>query len=275
MGLFGTIGTALGGALPGVVGNFLGYKAEKKGIAENARQFEHSERRLREEFKQNLDLQKQFAKQGVRWRVEDAKEAGLHPLAAMGGSGAKFSPVASVGSGPKPSKHFAKANFMRGMGQDISRAVQATMAKKERLEVENMQLQNKLLDTQINGAIINNKKNAQIGPPLMGNGSMETDVQPSIYWEKNPNGSYTLRRKVMPMTVGAAVHESQDIVRDTRDLIGGLGPRKAPKGHYWYHNPTTNESWLRRKKPMYYLKKGIRKANEYTIPGLIKKTLFR
>lgn len=47
----------------------------------------------REMWKKNANLQRQFAKMGIRWRVADAKAAGLHPLAALGSSGASGSPI--------------------------------------------------------------------------------------------------------------------------------------------------------------------------------------
>lgn len=40
--------------------------------------------------------QKEFAKNSIKWRVEDAKRAGLHPLFALGG-GASFQPSMSTG----------------------------------------------------------------------------------------------------------------------------------------------------------------------------------
>lgn len=40
----------------------------------------------------NIALQREFAQMGVRWRVEDAKAAGLHPMYALTGGGAAFSP---------------------------------------------------------------------------------------------------------------------------------------------------------------------------------------
>lgn len=41
---------------------------------------------------QNADLQREFAQMGIRWRVEDAEAAGLHPLAALGMQPVQASP---------------------------------------------------------------------------------------------------------------------------------------------------------------------------------------
>lgn len=43
-----------------------------------------------------IDLQKEFARKGVRWRVADAKAAGIHPLAALGLTGSSYSPSFST-----------------------------------------------------------------------------------------------------------------------------------------------------------------------------------
>lgn len=43
----------------------------------------------------NEDMQREFATHGIRWRVEDAKAAGLHPLSALGATGASASPSAA------------------------------------------------------------------------------------------------------------------------------------------------------------------------------------
>lgn len=76
----------------------------------------------------NIRYQKQFAKKGIQWRVNDAKAAGLHPLYALGAQVPAFSPVMdATGSG------------LQSMGQDISRAVKATLTPADQ----------KLLDLQI------------------------------------------------------------------------------------------------------------------------------
>lgn len=40
----------------------------------------------------NIQMQKEFAQNGVRWRVEDAQKAGVHPLFALGASTQGFAP---------------------------------------------------------------------------------------------------------------------------------------------------------------------------------------
>jgi len=98
-------------------------------------------------------------KHRARWLVESANRAGVHPLMLFGGSG--MSPSASpIAVNDPPS-----SNPMYGMGQDISRAMMAAMSSREReeeiskqtayadasnaLNLENMNLQNELLRSQI------------------------------------------------------------------------------------------------------------------------------
>ena len=47
----------------------------------------------------NMAQQERFARQGIRWRVEDARAAGLHPLYAIGANTTQFSPVQADTSG--------------------------------------------------------------------------------------------------------------------------------------------------------------------------------
>lgn len=104
----------------------------------------------------NYQAQKEFAQHGVRWKVDDAKAAGIHPLYALGAPTTSFAPSYSG----TPSSY----------GQDISRAIDATstrseraqnkqmvsnqpsakmQAQSDRLTLDNMALQNELLRSQI------------------------------------------------------------------------------------------------------------------------------
>lgn len=116
--------------------------------------------------RENMAMQREFAQHGIRWKVADAKAAGVHPLYAIGAPPLNYSPV-SVGLN-EPS--FGMAEALARTGQDIGRSIQATRSGEERLaaaydavRLENMGLQNDLLRSQI--ARFNS---AQVGPGLPG-----------------------------------------------------------------------------------------------------------
>lgn len=103
----------------------------------------------------NADIQREFAKNGIRWRVADAKAAGINPLAALGANMNPSSPVA-VGT------DFGDLGLGK-VGQDISRAMGSKMTKEER---DMHELKKQLLQTQIEGQRIDNANNAKnIGTP--------------------------------------------------------------------------------------------------------------
>jgi len=101
-------------------------------------------------------LQREFAQHGVRWRVEDAKAAGLHPLYALGAQLPSYSPVyeqQDPGMGP----------YLAEAGQNIGRAVAASQTAQERQmnalilartagELEESDLRRQLLQLEIDRA---------------------------------------------------------------------------------------------------------------------------
>lgn len=92
-------------------------------------------RAQKHEGRRNRQMQSEFAKHGVRWRVEDAKAAGLHPLYALGANIPTYSPSYS-GIGES----------IQNMGQDVTRAIRATSTDTEKLQSD---LQLQLLRSQI------------------------------------------------------------------------------------------------------------------------------
>lgn len=113
---------------------------------------------------QNIAQQREFAQNGIRWKVDDARAAGVHPLFALGANTTSFSPV-SVGD----SSSTAMGDAVASAGQNIGRAAQAAMSAPERqkaaaadaLTLEKAGLENELLRTQILSL-----KRAQLGPPM-------------------------------------------------------------------------------------------------------------
>lgn len=75
-------------------------------------------------------LQREFAQHGIRWRVEDAKAAGLHPLFALGGSGATFTPAAASINFDNGGVEMGRA--LAAAGQDLGRAISAQKTPVER-----------------------------------------------------------------------------------------------------------------------------------------------
>lgn len=126
-------------------------------------------------------LQQDFAQMGIQWRAQDALKAGIHPIFALGGGGAAYSPsaislsapqfsapqvqasqaqAASLGSAPMGVAPRAVAgNSFSNMGQDISRAILAAANESTRsnafegayqdLTLKNLGLRNDLLASQI------------------------------------------------------------------------------------------------------------------------------
>lgn len=112
MGFFdGAAGGIIGGAISGIGSLFGGVQS-----AHNAEKLQQM----------NYQAQKEFAQNGIRWRVADAKAAGIHPLYALGAFPASYSPVSGYSGDNGISE--AASQF----GQGISRAVQAKMTRDER-----------------------------------------------------------------------------------------------------------------------------------------------
>lgn len=97
--------------------------------------------------KKNYEMQKEFAQNSLQWKVEDAKKAGLHPLAAVGAQGYTANP-SFVGS------NFGEglAKFGSALGGGINqdaRDARREAEEERKLQLENMRLQNEQIKAQI------------------------------------------------------------------------------------------------------------------------------
>lgn len=105
----------------------------------------------------NIQMQKEFAQHGIRWRVEDAKAAGIHPLYALGANTTSFSPTSYIPGDSGPRRDYGGA--LEGLGragQGLARALQAKQSEEERIDsklnalaLERGELENDLLRSQI------------------------------------------------------------------------------------------------------------------------------
>lgn len=169
---------------------------------------------------QNIAMQREFAQNSIRWRVEDAKRAGIHPAFALGAPTMSFAP-SSVGDSSMPAA-------LAAMGQDISRAVDVTRTAPERfdakvqaLTLQRMGLENDLLASQI-------RKINQVGAgPAMAGGAMLIDGQGDLAVVETPptHTPFLINTKGDKLITGASsdaqTYENRygDIVQE----VAGLG----------------------------------------------------
>lgn len=122
-----------------------------------------------QQFERNIELQKEFAQTGIQWKVADAKAAGIHPIFAMGGNTASYSPTSSNFTADT-----SMSNAMSRAGQDIGRAVNATQNQAGRVDAftqaaQALQLEGGKLDNDIKRAELasrNARLQQQINPPM-------------------------------------------------------------------------------------------------------------
>lgn len=205
----------------------------------------------REAAQTNYAVQKEFAQHGVRWKVDDAKAAGIHPLYALGASTNAASPVAT--GNYQDYSHNPMPQAVANMGQDIGRAVNATRTQQERnqahlnsLTVERAGLENELLRSQI--ASINQQRNpAMPSTAHMGQGDIER--LPSQIVASDPfdvsrqAGSINSYQFTAPDRYGVGIVPSEQMKsRIDDDLIGSVlwhlqnrlvAPQHPDPDKYW------------------------------------------
>lgn len=197
----------------------------------------------------NAEQQEEFAKMGVRWKVADAKAAGIHPLVALGAQTTSFSPV-GVGSVADTSV----GDAVRNMGQDLSRARTATLSEEERqlstLQIQSAQLdlQGKALDNAIKNSTL--RKLDQAGPSFPSSGS------DSFISGQGNAGSRILEKKMeRTMSLPGSPHSEPGALpdlgwgktatglvplpsKDAKERIEDVMPHEF--AHYWRNNVAPN-----------------------------------
>lgn len=233
----------------------------------------------RDNLNAQLNLSRDAMTHGIRWKVKDAKAAGIHPLYALGAQGPVFSPI-SVGSSTLGQ---GIADDLTDLGQDISRARNAQMTGTQRqaevlgnLAIERAELENDLLRSQI--ARFNS---AQLPPPApnpnvqIGNEipdpsvqivpkeqtatapdvpSAEAGVSPEVSYIRTPDGGVALVRSLDAKErleedfFGSVAYALRNNIFP---FITGKSPHEPPKELLpegavgWYYLPLTNR-WVPR-----------------------------
>lgn len=160
---------------------------------------------------QNIAMQREFAQNGIRWKVQDAIAAGLHPLAALGAQTSSFSPVAVQG-----------ADYQQ-LGQNMSRAISTTMTKEQKdmskvsLAIEKEKLKNYELQ---NLGLLKQLNEQKSVPPRQ-----SINTPPSIFGGGEVNVVPSQQVSSKQMGVEAGIHSfSKDFI-DTKGNLWRLPPQ--------------------------------------------------
>lgn len=222
------------------VGEYFASEADRKSAETMSKDTNHLNMLLsREASEKNAALQREFAQHGVRWKVEDAVAAGLHPLAALGATGASASPSYQAFQAVNQTVGSSRGNTWRmlgGMGQDVSRAAMAMATPEERafkaLQLQNMQSQNELLNLEViergkkifGSPSVGLPSNAQL-PALTGQGNAYIDEQPLRSTHRQPGAPHQDVGHIADMafartaTGGLAIVPSKDVKERIEDQI--------------------------------------------------------
>ena len=267
MGFFSSIGNAIGGIVGGVgsaIGGILGANSQKDANSANL-----------DFARQQFEYQKELHKNQLQWRVEDAKKAGLHPMAALGLQSSSFSPVSSnvqandyswIGDLGQSAGYAA----MKAKDKDQQREAFALAAKEANLQFQNMELQNEGLQLenefrrfQLQQAIVGATSQALRSPgsastrglgkryaidgqadSLIPKDSPITDVIPKYQWVQTADG----RLELYPSSDYAQLWEDKPLGTDLMPLMeaGGVSLRAkitgAPvAGMVW---DSSNDNWV-------------------------------
>lgn len=172
------------------------------------------------QFEQQIALQREFAQNGIRWKVDDAKAAGIHPLYALGGSGATYSPINVINDSTRSGLDFGK------MGQDIGQAIERMKTppekeetRMEKLALERAELENDLLRSKIA------RENAETSPGMP---SGLPSAVPGQEHGMRRAGAFVVKPKEIPST-------NPGIPQSEGGAVPGIQWERTPTGGFAPH----------------------------------------
>lgn len=235
MGLFGDITSALsvanpvglianGLALGGDILNFVGQQDTNQANKDAAGQTNSTQLSIAQmnnktaidAMNNNIELEKEFAKNGIQWRVQDANQAGISPVAALGASTPSFSPITPqlmepnlvTSSYDSPLKQLGSG--LNDMSQNISRSITATQTPAQRtmeaINIHKATTEANILDLQYKNALIETNRHA-MGPGLPEpsyqtfvdkDGRVHTEYAPGFHPSLFENLLWPLNNKLVP-----------------------------------------------------------------------------
>lgn len=138
--MFGTIASFAGNLFGDLMGQKSDRDINKANLNEQRRINAENIAFQRESQAQNEALQREFAQMGIRWKVDDAKAAGLHPLSALGTQTSSYSPTITTPSSVAAEQR-STGHHLSNMGQSVANAIRAMQPEEKlrrRLELQRL-----------------------------------------------------------------------------------------------------------------------------------------
>lgn len=264
-------------AVSPVVGSLAGALINKRSNDKQHQYQTHVEQR-------NIARDYDFAKNQLQWRAEDARKAGIHPLAAMGGQ--TYTPSANIAGGGGMAD---VGGNLAQMGQDIGRAIKAGQDKYTRqvqeITLENLKTDSAMKKLQLQQAM--KSANQQIAPAVpnpvkeqtnpsgkirkvnsdvmssIGRGAVQAGQPPAYRWVKTGKEEY---QPVLSEQMKQSEEETPGAFTswiEMRFKAGKLDkPFKAPTGKYWDYNAATGKLVLKKGRKPDSMEQILKKARK-------------
>ena len=217
------------------------------------------------QFRWQQEKDERFAQHAIRWRVNDAKAAGLHPLAAVGFAGAQSnSPSYAIPASNSPDF----ASMGQGIDRALNRGKNNLQKELDNLALEKAKLENDYIRTQIAGSQQQIAKSAG-SPPLFStptsprnsssnvNRGVKSDIKPSVQLYRNFDGTVS----AYPSQELSEALEAYGVMGQLHYADRNTLPFEIKHGGSWFGKTAR---WLKKeinRKPFYKRKKNYTKIN--------------
>lgn len=189
MGFFSSLGGIIGGVAgniiaPGVgtlvgagLGSTLGGGIDSHRANSSASGYYNSQMAFAQ---QQAQFNQDYVKNAMQWRVEDAKKAGVHPMAALGFSSPSYSAV-SAPSAPG----YAVGNSIDPMefGQSLNYAATKGKDKQQQADMINLQVEGLMLDNEYKRAQIDQLKVDTLASSIASDQALASPGSPTLHPE--------------------------------------------------------------------------------------------